>query len=47
MKKPNHKKAEKLFKLAQESIGRTAGSEAAETALQNLLKQYEMVLQRR
>jgi transposase len=45
MKKPSRKKAERLFKLALESIGRTAGSEAAEAALQNLLKQYEMVLQ--
>ena len=38
MKKPSKKKAEKLLKLALESIGRTAGSEAAEAALQNLLK---------
>ena len=45
MKKPSSKKAERLFKLASESIGRTAGSEAAEAALQNLLKQYEMVLE--
>lgn len=45
MKKPSRKKAEKLFKLASESIGRTAGSEAAVAALQNQLMQYEMVMQ--
>ena len=44
MKKPSRKKAEKLFKLATQSIGRTAGSEAAEAALQNLLQQYEMIM---
>lgn len=47
MKKPSLKKAERLVKLAQESIGRTAGSEAAEAALQNLLTQYEMVMQQK
>lgn len=45
MKKASSKKAERLFRLASESIGRTAGSQAAEASLQNLLKQYEMVLQ--
>lgn len=47
MKKPSLKKAEKLVKLALESIGRTAGSEAAEAALQNLLTQYEIVLKQK
>jgi transposase len=39
MKKPSLKKAEKLVNLAIRSIGRTAGNEAAEAALQNLLTQ--------
>jgi len=43
MKKPSLKRAEKLVVAATESIGRTAGSEAAEAALQNLLAQYEMI----
>ena len=43
MKKPSFKKAEKLVKAASESIGRIAGSKAAEAALQNLLTQYEMI----
>jgi transposase len=43
MKRPSLKKAERLAKAATESIGRTAGSEAAEAALQNLLMQYEMI----
>ena len=47
MKKPSSKKAEKLVRLANESIGRTAGSEAAEAALQNLLSQYEMILKQK
>ena len=47
MKKPSSKRAEKLVRLANESIGRTAGSEAAEAALQNLLSQYEMILKQK
>ncbi|OQC17319.1 MAG: Transposase IS116/IS110/IS902 family protein [Firmicutes bacterium ADurb.Bin080] len=47
MKKPSLKKAEKLVNLAISSIGRTAGNEAAEAALQNLLTQYEMVMQQK
>ncbi len=43
MRKPSRKKAERLVKAAAESIGRTAGSEAAEAALQNMLTQYEMI----
>jgi transposase len=45
MMKPSLKKAERLVRLATESIGRTAGSEAAEAGLQNLLTQYEMINQ--
>jgi len=47
MKKPSLKKAEKLVNLAISSIGRTAGNEASEAALQNLLTQYEMVMQQK
>ncbi|ACL75896.1 IS110 family transposase [Ruminiclostridium cellulolyticum] len=47
MKKPSIKRAEKLVRLANVSIGRTAGSEAAEAALQNLLTQYEMILKQK
>jgi transposase len=47
LKKPSRKKAEKLLKAATESVGRTAGAEAAEVALQNMLSQYEMILQQR
>lgn len=43
LKKPSLKKAERLIKTAEESIGRTAGSEAAEVALQNMLTQYEVI----
>ena len=43
MKRPSLKKAERLVKAASESIGRTAGSEAAEAALQNILTQYELI----
>jgi transposase len=43
IKKASQKKAERLFNAAKESIGRTAGGEAAEVALQNLLTQYEMI----
>jgi transposase len=45
LQKPSRKKAEKLLKAAVESVGRTAGSEAAEVALQNMLSQYEMIQQ--
>jgi transposase len=47
LKKPSRKKAEKLLKAASESVGRTAGAEAAEVALQNMLSQYEMILRQR
>lgn len=47
MKKPSLKRAEKLVRLANVSVGRTAGSEAAEAALQNLLSQYEMILKQK
>ncbi len=47
LKRPNLKKAERLVRVATESIGRTAGSEAAEVTLQNLLTQYEMITQQR
>jgi transposase len=43
MKRPSLKKAERLVKAASESIGRTAGSEMAEAALQNILTQYELI----
>jgi len=43
LKKASLKKAERLVSAAKESIGRTAGTEAAEVALQNLLTQYEMI----
>lgn len=43
LKKSSLKKAERLIKAATESIGRTAGSEAAEAALQNMLTQYEVI----
>lgn len=43
LKRCSVKKAERLVKAAGESIGRTAGSEAAEAALQNLLLQYELI----
>jgi transposase len=46
MKKPSLKKAEKLVNLAK-IIGRTAGNEAAEAALQNLLTQYEMMMRQK
>lgn len=41
------KKAEKLVRAAATSIGRTAGSEAAEVALQNLLVQYAVIMEQR
>jgi len=43
LKKPSLKKAERLVKAAVESIGRTAGSEAAEAALKNMITQYEVI----
>ena len=45
LQKASLKKAERLVQAASESIGRTAGTEAAEVALQNLLTQYEMITQ--
>jgi len=43
LRKCSLKKAEQLVKAASGSIGRTAGSEAAEAALANLLTQYELI----
>ena len=43
MKKASLKRAERLVQVAETSIGRTAGTEAAEVALKNLLTQYEMI----
>ena len=42
-KRSSLKKAKELVHAAGESIGRTAGSEAAEAALGNLLAQYELI----
>lgn len=47
LKRCSAKKAERLVKAAGESIGRTAGSEAAEAALQNLLLQYELIAEQK
>jgi transposase len=47
LKRSSLKKAERLVKAATESIGRTAGSEAAEAALMNLLLQYELIAAQR
>lgn len=47
LKRSSLKKAERLVKAATESIGRTAGSEAAEAALMNLLLQYELIVTQR
>lgn len=47
LKRSSLKKAERLVKAATESIGRTAGSEAAEAALMNLLLQYELIATQR
>jgi len=47
LKRSSLKKAERLAKAAAESIGRTAGSEAAEAALRNLLLQYELIAAQR
>jgi transposase len=43
VKRSSLKKAESLVNVAKVSIGRTAGSEAAEAALKNLLAQYELM----
>ena len=43
LKRSSLKKAERLVRAAMESIGRIAGSEAAEAALMNLLMQYELI----
>lgn len=43
LKRSSLKKAERLVQVATGSIGRTAGSEAAEAALQNLLTQHELI----
>ena len=43
LKRSSLKKAEWLVRTAEESVGRTAGSEAAEAVLMNLLLQYELI----
>lgn len=43
LKRSSLKKAEQLAQAAEKSVGRTAGSEAAEAALANLLTQYELI----
>ena len=43
LKRPSQKKANAIVRAANESIGRTEGSVAAEAALHNLLMQYEML----
>ena len=47
LERSSRKKAEELVLSAVESIGRTAGCEAAEVALMNLLAQYEMIIGQR
>ncbi|MEN6565979.1 MAG: IS110 family transposase [Veillonellales bacterium] len=47
LRRSSLKKAERLVKVANESIGRSAGSEAAEAALINLLLQYELIATQR
>jgi len=47
MRKPSHKESERVIKAASESIGRMAGSEAAEASLQNLMTQYELIKQQK
>lgn len=47
LKRSSLKKAERLVRAATESIGRTAGSEAAEASLKNLLQQYEIITTQR
>jgi transposase len=47
VKRSSLKKAQRVVQVAAESIGRTAGSEAAEAALANLLAQYEMIAMQR
>lgn len=44
LKRSSLKKAERLVRVATESIGRMAGSEAAEATLMNLLIQYELIV---
>lgn len=44
LKKPSQKRAEAIIRAAKESIGRTAGSVAAEVSIRNLLVQYEMLM---
>lgn len=43
LKKPSLKKALRLIYVANISIGRTHGADAAEVTLKNLLSQYEMI----
>lgn len=47
LKKSSPKRADLLVRVAAQSIGRTAGSEAAEAALKNLLAQYDMIASQR
>lgn len=47
LRRSSLKKAERLVRAASESIGRSAGSEAAEAALANLLAQYELITAQR
>jgi transposase len=44
LKKISLKRAQRLVQAAAQSIGRSAGSEAAEAALANLLTQYELIM---
>ena len=47
LKRSSLKKAERLVRAAEQSIGRTAGSEAATAALSNLLAQYELIAEQK
>jgi transposase len=47
VKRSSIKKAERLVQAASKSIGRTAGSEAAEVTIRNLLAQNELIMQQR
>ena len=44
LKKPSRKRAEAIIRAGKESVGRTAGSVAAEASIHNLLVQYEMLM---
>ena len=47
LKRSSLKKAESLVRIAAESVGRIAGSEAAETSLMNLLMQYDLIAEQK